>query len=219
MDFDKAIKRHCWTKEGLWGDSSCPELAARIHCHNCPVYSAAGKKLFDRRIPDEYADEWSEEISMAESESGEKKLPYFLFKCNGENLAMDMRAVSEVGRDRFIHRIPHKTDGIISGLANINGELVIAVDIAKLFGLHKGENIAKDSMRMIVCSSGDDKFAFRVEKISGMALVDGELLRDVPVTLGKSLGGFIEKTFDWNGERYGVVDFELFVHAIIRNHL
>ena len=219
MDFEKAIERHCWTKEGLWGDSSCPELAKRIHCYNCPVYSAAGKKLFDRRIPGEYAEEWSDEISVAESESDEKKNPYFLFKCEGENLAIDMKAISEVGRDRFVHKIPHKASAVISGLANINGELVIAVDIAKLFGLKPSESARQESMRMIVCSSGDDKFAFRVEKISGMALVDASLLRDVPVTLEKSLGGFIEKTFDWNSERYGVVDFELFIHAITRSHL
>ena len=64
-----------------------------------------------------------------------------------------------------------------------------------------------------------DRFAFRVEKIAGMALVETDRLRGVPVTLEKSLGGFVEKIFDFNGERYGVVDFELLVHAIIRNHL
>ena len=130
-----------------------------------------------------------------------------------------MRAVSEVARDRFIHRIPHKGDGVISGLANINGELVIAVDIARLLGIGGCETPSSDSVRMLVCSSGEDRFAFRVEKIAGMALVETDRLRGVPVTLEKSLGGFVEKIFDFNGERYGVVDFELLVHAIIRNHL
>lgn len=46
MDLEDKIARHCWTKEGLWGDSSCPELADRIHCYNCPAYSEAGKKAF-----------------------------------------------------------------------------------------------------------------------------------------------------------------------------
>ena len=85
MDFEDKIARHCWTKEGLWGDSSCPELAERIHCYNCPAYSEAGKRLFDRRAPVEYVDEWSDEISEARSDSGREKIPYFLFKCGGEN--------------------------------------------------------------------------------------------------------------------------------------
>lgn len=58
-----------------------------------------------------------------------------------------------------------------------------------------------------------------MEKIAGMALVETDRLRCVPVTLEKSLGGFVDKIFDFNGDRYGVVDFELLVHAIIRNHL
>ena len=93
------------------------------------------------------------------------------------------------------------------------------MDIAKLLGIGGCETPSSDSVRMLVCSSGEDRFAFRVEKIAGMALVETDRLRGVPVTLEKSLGGFVEKIFDFNGERYGVVDFELLVHAIIRNHL
>ena len=147
MDMEDKIARHCWTKEGLWGDSSCPELRKYIHCYNCPVYSAAGKKLFDRRVPIEYVEQWAGEISESRAYSLREKTPYFLFKCGGENLALEMRAVSEVARDRFIHRIPHKGDGVISGLANINGELVIAVDIARLLGIGGCETPSSDSVR------------------------------------------------------------------------
>ena len=147
MDMEDKIARHCWTKEGLWGDSSCPDLRKYIHCYNCPVYSAAGKKLFDRRVPIEYVEQWAGEISESRADSLREKTPYFLFKCGGENLALEMRAVSEVARDRFIHRIPHKGDGVISGLANINGELVIAVDIAKLLGIGGCETPSSDSVR------------------------------------------------------------------------
>ena len=152
MDLEDKIARHCWTKEGLWGDSSCPELADRIHCYNCPAYSEAGKRLFDRRAPVEYADEWSGEISGARADSGREKIPYFLFKCGGENLALEMGAVSEVGRDRFIHKIPHRGDGVVSGLANVNGELVIAVDVARLLGISP-RAASGDSVRMVVCLS------------------------------------------------------------------
>ena len=35
----------CWQEIGVWGDRSCPELAAVTHCHNCPVFAAAGRKF------------------------------------------------------------------------------------------------------------------------------------------------------------------------------
>lgn len=219
MDLESGINRHCWSAEGIWGDASCPELAERVHCYNCPVYSEAGKKLFDRRIPVEYIDEWSDEISASANDVPKNGIAFFLFKCAGENLALPMSAVSEGGHDRFIHRIPHKAEGVISGLVNINGELVIAVDIAGLLNIPR-ENVGDgESVKMIVCSSGDDRFVFRVEKIAGMALVEPDALTNVPITLEKSLGGFVEKMFDYNSQRYGVIDFELLVHAITANHL
>ena len=38
----------CWNRIGVHGDASCGELAAQVHCRNCPVYSRGALALLDR---------------------------------------------------------------------------------------------------------------------------------------------------------------------------
>jgi len=53
----------CWSEIGVFGDSSCPELRTYIHCHNCPVHSAAGLQLLNRALPDGYRRQRTEDFA------------------------------------------------------------------------------------------------------------------------------------------------------------
>src|SRR3954453_1814459 len=53
----------CWNRVGVWGDGTCPELPPAVHCHNCPVFSAAGRRFLDARPPDGYAVEWADRLA------------------------------------------------------------------------------------------------------------------------------------------------------------
>src|SRR4051812_32697640 len=53
----------CWHRIGVWGDRSCPELAKVTHCHNCPVFAAAGRRFLDGPSPPDYLDEWTERLA------------------------------------------------------------------------------------------------------------------------------------------------------------
>ncbi|MEM7650108.1 MAG: chemotaxis protein CheW, partial [Cyanobacteria bacterium P01_A01_bin.70] len=37
------MSHDCWNQIGVRGDRTCPTLETVIHCHNCPVYSQAGR--------------------------------------------------------------------------------------------------------------------------------------------------------------------------------
>lgn len=41
----------CWNRIGVQGDRSCGRLVEVVHCHNCPIFSHAGRMLFDRAPP------------------------------------------------------------------------------------------------------------------------------------------------------------------------
>ncbi len=49
--------QRCWSRIGVHGDRSCPEIPKYVHCRNCPVYIQAGAHLFDREPPREWLDE------------------------------------------------------------------------------------------------------------------------------------------------------------------
>jgi hypothetical protein len=63
----------CWNQIGVTGDRSCEELKSYMHCHNCPVYSAAGRGLLEREVPPEYLKQWTEILSETSTDpAGEK---------------------------------------------------------------------------------------------------------------------------------------------------
>lgn len=144
--------------------------------------------------------------------------PYLLLKCGVENIAFEMSSIAEVSRVRFVHRLPHKSEGVAFGLVNINGELLIAINIYKLLGIDDC-GVAYSIPRMIVCRNGEDKFVFKVDKVDGLASIDDSELLLNNKDDKKVLGKFSEKYFIYNQSRYNVVDFELFIHAIKRHHL
>src|SRR5277367_2036940 len=55
----------CWSKIGVAGDRSCPELKSFIHCRNCPVFATAARNFFDRPAPEGYLATWSRWLAGA----------------------------------------------------------------------------------------------------------------------------------------------------------
>lgn len=41
---------HCWSKIGVSGDRTCPELQSFVHCRNCPVFAAAARTFLTARL-------------------------------------------------------------------------------------------------------------------------------------------------------------------------
>ena len=60
------VLNDCWNRIGVKGDASCPELANVVHCHNCPVFAAAGQQLFQRAAPPECVEEWTQALAREE---------------------------------------------------------------------------------------------------------------------------------------------------------
>ena len=41
----------CWSETGIWGNRSCPDLAAIGSCMQCDIYRQAGHTLLARDLP------------------------------------------------------------------------------------------------------------------------------------------------------------------------
>ena len=144
---DTAAYDACWDRIGVQGDRSCPKLAAAIHCRNCPVFSAAGQQLFEREAPPEYVDECTRRLTAADEVAGSDGHSLLLFRVGPEWLAIDTQAVVEVVEPRPIHRVPHRTDRLLLGLANIRGELHLCISLRELLGIEPTEGDAKSNCR------------------------------------------------------------------------
>src|SRR6478672_11465316 len=123
----------CWNKIGVRGDRSCGELLKVTHCHNCPVFAAAGRRFLDAPSPPGYLDEWTDRLAAGESDESANELSLLVFRLGDEWLALPVSVLVEVTRPRTPHRIPHR-GGLLSGVVNIRGELHLCVRLDTLLG-------------------------------------------------------------------------------------
>jgi chemotaxis-related protein WspD len=124
----------CWNRIGVRGDRSCPELAQYVHCQNCPVFAAAGRRFLDAPTPPGYLDEWAERLAAPAEEAASDLEGALVFRLADEWLALSVHALVEVTTPRPVHRVPHR-GGLLAGLVNIRGELCLCVHLAKLLGI------------------------------------------------------------------------------------
>jgi len=126
----------CWNQIGVTGDRSCEELNSYMHCHNCPVYSAAGRGLLEREVPPEYLKQWTEILSETSTQQvGEKTklalvgtsevISLIIFRIGVELFSIPVRLLQEVTPTCVIHTLPHHTNELFLGLVNIRGETLL----------------------------------------------------------------------------------------------
>lgn len=139
--------RACWNEIGVKGNGTCPELQKVIHCRNCPVYSKAGVQLLDRPLLPGYRRAWTEHFAQKRKLAAPARRSALLFRINAEWLALPTPAFQEVAERRPVHSLPHRRQGIVLGLVNVRGELLICVSLGRLLGL-AGSPLREHSARL-----------------------------------------------------------------------
>ncbi|MBI3850743.1 MAG: chemotaxis protein CheW [Verrucomicrobia bacterium] len=242
----------CWDKIGVNGDSSCAELEKFVHCRNCPVYSAAGTRLLDRELPARYRREWTERYSKAECGIGSaptrsRGVSVVIFRIGAEWLALPAQVFLEVVEHRSIHSLPHRRQGIVLGLTNIRGELLICVSVGRLLGLDsanaKGQSLkstptrnrrslepsprgvaglapegeAFSVSRLLVAQWNNSRLVFPVDEVQGIQRYRPEELTEVPATLAKNAANYSRGILTWRNKSVGCLDEELLFYTLNRS--
>jgi chemotaxis-related protein WspD len=199
----------CWTRIGVHGNGSCPELKRFIHCRNCGVFSSAAHRLLDRPLPEEYRREWTHHFSQQKKRAAQTKLSAVIFRVSDEWLALPTQAFQEVAERRRIHSLPHRRQGIVLGLANIRGELLICVALARLLGLDRAPaaQVARTTYdRLLVTAWEGSRLVFPVDEVQGIHRFQGHELREPPSTVMKSKPSFSEGILLWRDKAVGFLD-------------
>ena len=178
----------------MQGDRSCPRLADTGQCGNCPVFSAAGQRLFDREATPEYLDEWTRQLAAADSTTVAESVSVLLFRIGQEWLAIEARSVVEVIPLRPIHRVPHRTNGFLLGLANIRGELQLCVSLERVLGIEVppttetpvADSSTRSRPRMIVAEHQQHRWAFPVAEAEGVHRISAGEMENLPYTVERS---------------------------------
>jgi chemotaxis-related protein WspD len=215
-------RNDCWNRIGVRGDSSCPELRKHVHCRNCPVFSAAAAGLLDAEPPPGYLDGWSGQLAQKKAEAEADARPALLFRIGAEWLGMPTDALQEIAALRPIHSIPHRRDGLLLGLANIRGELLICVSLQRILRLEETSEPAPSqqrsvSRRLLVLLRDGSRAVCPVDEVHGIERFGARERAPVPATVAKAAATYTQAVLAWRGSSVGLLDGELLFHTINRS--
>ena len=209
-----AAREDCWTRIGVWGDRSCPELATAVHCHNCPVFSAAGRRFLDGQAPPGYLEEWTARLAQPEDQKAGDLQGALIFRLGSEWLALPVGTLLEVIPLRPVHRIPFR-GGLLAGVVNVRGELHLAVRMDQLLGIARdaepdGEATrpasGKAAPRLLVAGQGALVWVFPVDEVDRVHRLPASDLGPVPPTLGRATARFTRGVFRYQDRAVGLLD-------------
>jgi len=235
LAFPLPVVDDCWNRIGVRGDHSCPELAAVIHCHNCPVFARAGQRLFDRPPPPECLDEWTARLANPEIEETGDVLALIVFRVGPEWLAFDVQAMVEVAEPRRYHRVPHRRDRVLLGIANIRGELQLCLSMRDLLGIQADEppglsrrssgdqgasapegNSAGRTGWLLVTEHEGRRWALAVDEVAGVWRVPRAAVGNAPATVTGSQSSAARGVFVREDKRVGCLDADQLFDMIRR---
>jgi len=214
---------NCWKTIGVYGDGSCELLETETHCKNCRVYLNAGSSFFDRDVSEELLQEWTDIYSAEEIVDSSESESFIVFRLEDEWYAIPTVHLVSVKDLRPIHSVPHRTNANFRGITNVEGSLVLCVNLHNILAVSKSsEKSFEDSYgysRLVVISMGKDRIVAEVDEVGGIEKIKTTLLSSPPVTVAKSPHTFTKQIFTYNNSNVGVIDMtklKTIVEGILR---
>jgi chemotaxis-related protein WspD len=177
-------------------------------------------RLLDREVPEASLRASTEHVAAKKSivELGTKSV--VIFRIGTEWFALPTDVFQEIGDRCTVRRLPNHRGGILSGLVNIRGELLLCVALGVILGLDKateGQRIAKSNSaeRLMICKRGDARLAFQVNEVHGLHRYHPRELRSAPATLAKAaVGIYTLGVMPWKDTIVGCLDDELLFYTL-----
>jgi chemotaxis signal transduction protein len=169
----------CWNNIGIQGDRSCAELAERVHCRNCPMYTDAAIRILEAR-PVELHSVLRASAPPVRSPGSSRIVT---FRLGAEYLALPAASIEEVACASTIHTLPHRNSRRPIGLVNVRGELLLFVDLAALLAIDvSAPSMENTQGHHIVFGHAGSRFVFRTDEICDVVSFRREDLNPVPTT-------------------------------------
>ena len=222
IPFARAGLNDCWNKIGVRGDGSCPELARHVHCRNCPVYSASAAKLLDADLPAGHLAEWTGHFSSEQQVEEAGTQSVVIFRLGAEWLALPTAVFKEVATLRAVHSLPHRRSGIVLGLANVRGTLLVCVSLGDVLSLEKATETRKEKARvlhrrLLVISRDGNRLVFPVDEVHGIHRCQPRELKEVPATVAKATATYTKSVLAWRDKAVGCLDDQLLLYTLNRS--
>ncbi len=212
----------CWSTIGVHGDHSCPELDVHIHCRNCPIHSNAAAALLDRPAPEEFTIERTRHFAELKEAGDRDTQSVVVFRIGSEWFALPTSVVAEVAERRVIHSVPHRRSGIVLGVANVRGELLVCVSLSRLLGLESSSDSTPGLRRtghdrLLVVRGGGVRAVLPTDEVAGIESFHRRELKEVPTTVSKAANSHSKAVVSWHEHVVGLLDDQLLWRTLQRS--
>jgi len=149
-------------------------------------------RLLDRPIDPGELDAGAELAALPAEARTRKAVRYLLFRLGDEVAALPAKALRRVTHTARAVPIPHRTSGVLRGVCNIRGELVLCADLHRLLGLppRSEESAAAETRRMVVLGPAENSWAFEVDALMGVESADPTAFLAPPLTVKHAITDF-----------------------------
>lgn len=171
-------------------------------------------RLLDRPIVPADLDAGASLAARPAASGNRQSVRLLVLRIGGETAALPAKLLRRVTPLARTVPIPHRTTGVLRGVCNIRGELVLCADLHRLLGLPERDgattpaNAPSDPRRMVVIGPADNSWAFEVDALMGVESVDPAGYRAPPVTVEHSIGAFTVGVTEIGGRGVTVLDGE-----------
>ncbi len=177
--------------------------------------------FFERPAPPGYLSEWSRWLGASpdvgapdagttneenETRSHGERVSVLIFRLGDEWLAFHTEAVAEVATPRPVHRVPHRSNEIVVGLVNLQGQVQLCVSLHGLLGAAASASASASRLIVLYDSKRAEKWVFSADEVLGVHKVPRSQWRSVPSTLVNPAVGFAEAVLSWKGRSVGLLD-------------
>jgi chemotaxis-related protein WspD len=219
MSTPPAIIDDCWNTIGVQGNASCPELVTQTHCRNCPVYSSAAADLLDVESPFDDFSIRTRNVAQEKTHAAGASESVVVFRIGEEWLALPTTVFKEIADIRAMHSLPHRRNGVVLGLTNIRGELLICVSPRRILDMEPPyEGNRRHGLfneRLLVIEKDGRRIVFPVDEVHGVQRYGRDELVATP-TLTRSATTCISSVLLWREKSVGMLDHDLLFRTIDR---
>jgi chemotaxis-related protein WspD len=183
------------------------------------LHWSAAARLLDRDMPQGYLAERTNIVSAPNHVAEPDTRSTVIFRLGLEWLSLPTYIFQEVAQRSRVHKLPHRADGILRGLVNVRGELLLCVALDVLLGLEKsseanGPKSQSTKEQLIICNRKGDKVAFFVSEVHGLHRFRPRDLKEVPSTVAKAAATYTVGLLHWKDRTVGCLDDELLFYAL-----
>ena len=162
------------------------------------------RALLDRALPEEDLRANTDLVAARGDLGAARMRSVLVFDIGEERLGIDAEDSHRVVPCSTVRRVPHRTNEVFAGLANIGGELTLVAAAGSALGVPAGSR----QTHFVVIGQQGTRWAFAVDRVEGVRRIDASATLPPPSTVRHAADGCTKYLADiapMDGRANGIV--------------